>query len=89
MIKNKKKEKEKKKEEKSSSHTKKSNKWPAFVTFTFTYPLIAGVIGAAQMTSQPAASIFLCSPLPSGTLLRLLHYPSDECSSLLVDPYHN
>ena len=31
------------------------------------YPLIAGVIGAPQMTSQPISSIFPCSPLSSGT----------------------
>ena len=36
-------------------------------TFTFTYPLTAGVVGAPQMTSRPVSSIFLCSPLPSGT----------------------
>ena len=34
----------------------------------FTYTLTAGVVGAAQMTSQPVSSIFLCSALPSGTL---------------------
>ena len=31
------------------------------------YPLIARVIGAPQMISQPVSSIFPCSPLPSGT----------------------
>ena len=31
------------------------------------YPLTARVIGAQQMISQPVSSIFLCSPLPSGT----------------------
>ena len=36
-------------------------------TFTFTYPLTAGVVGAPQMTSRPVSSIFLSSPLPSGT----------------------
>ena len=36
-------------------------------SFPFTYPLTAGVVGAPQMTSQPISSIFLCSPLPSGT----------------------
>ena len=30
-------------------------------------PLTARVIGAPQMISQPVSSIFLCSPLPSGT----------------------
>ena len=30
-------------------------------------PLTARVIGASQMISQPVSSIFLCSPLPSGT----------------------
>ena len=34
---------------------------------SFTYPLTAGVVGALQMSSQPVSSIFLCSPLPSGT----------------------
>ena len=29
--------------------------------------LTAEVVGALQMTSQPLSSIFLCSPLPSGT----------------------
>ena len=33
----------------------------------FTYPLIAEVVGAQQMTSKPVSSISLCSPLPSGT----------------------
>ena len=37
------------------------------VSSTFTYPLTAGVAGAPQVTSQPLSSIFLCSPLPSGT----------------------
>ena len=36
-------------------------------TFTFIYPLTAGVFRAPQMTSQPVSSIFLYSPLPSGT----------------------
>ena len=31
------------------------------------YPLAARVVGAPQMISQPVSSIFLCSPLPSGT----------------------
>ena len=31
------------------------------------YPLTARVVGAPQMISQLASSIFLCSPLPSGT----------------------
>ena len=35
---------------------------------SFTYPLTAGVVGAPQMTVQPVFSIFLCFPLPSGTL---------------------
>ena len=35
-------------------------------TFTFT-SLNRGVVAAPQMTSQPVSSIFLCSPLPSGT----------------------
>ena len=35
--------------------------------FTFTYPLTTGVVWVPQMTSQPVSSIFLCSPLPSGT----------------------
>ena len=30
-------------------------------------PLTAGMVGAPQMTPQPVSSIFLCSPLPSGT----------------------
>ena len=34
---------------------------------TFTYPLTLGIVRAPQMTSQPVFSIFLCSPLPSGT----------------------
>ena len=34
---------------------------------TFNYLLTAGVVGAPQMTSQPVSSVFLCSPLPSGT----------------------
>ena len=33
----------------------------------FTYLLTMGVVGAPQMTPQPISSIFLCSPLPSGT----------------------
>ena len=37
------------------------------VSFSFTYPLATGVVGAPQMTSQPVPSIFLCSPLPSRT----------------------
>ena len=41
-------------------------KTPSF--FTFTYPLTATVTGAPQITSQSVPSIFLCSPLPSGTL---------------------
>ena len=36
-------------------------------TFTFTYFLTAGVIGAPQMTSQPVSSISVCLPPPSGT----------------------
>ena len=36
-------------------------------SFIFTYPLTAGVVGAPQMTSRPVSSIFLCSPLLSGT----------------------
>ena len=39
----------------------------SYDTFTFTYPLTAGAIGTPQMTSQPVSSIFLFSPLPSGT----------------------
>ena len=39
---------------------------PCLFPFTFTYPLTAWVVWAPQMTSQPASSIFLCSPLPSG-----------------------
>ena len=35
--------------------------------FTFTSPLPTRVLGAPQTTSQPVSSIFLCSPLPSGT----------------------
>ena len=31
------------------------------------YPLIARIVGAPQMTSQPVSSIFPCPPLPSGT----------------------
>ena len=34
---------------------------------TVTYPLTAMVFGALQIISQPVSSIFLCSPLPSGT----------------------
>ena len=34
---------------------------------TFTYPFTVIVVGAPQMTSRPVSSIFLCSPLPSGT----------------------
>ena len=37
-----------------------------FFTF-FAYPLSAKVVWAPQMTSQPFSSIFLRSPLPSGT----------------------
>ena len=36
-------------------------------TFTFTYPLTMRVIWAPQMISQLVSSVFLCSPLPSGT----------------------
>ena len=36
--------------------------------FTFTYSLVAWVVGAPRMTSQPVSSIsFFFSPLPSGT----------------------
>ena len=35
--------------------------------FTFTYSLTDRVVGAPQMTSQPVSSIFVWSPLPSGT----------------------
>ena len=35
--------------------------------FNFTNALTARVVGALQVTSQPASSILLCSPLPSGT----------------------
>ena len=34
----------------------------------FIYPLIARVVGAPQMISQPVSSMFPCSPLPSETL---------------------
>ena len=37
-------------------------------SFTFTHLLTPGVVEAPQMTSQPVSSIFLCSPLLSGTL---------------------
>ena len=37
------------------------------VTFTFSYPLTAQVVGAPQITSRQVSSIFPCSPLPSGT----------------------
>ena len=47
---------------------KTGNIWSLLVlTFTFTYPLTAGVLWIPQMTSQPVSSIFLCSPLRSGT----------------------
>ena len=35
--------------------------------FTFTCPLTIGVLETPQMTLQPVSSIFLSSPLPSGT----------------------
>ena len=35
--------------------------------FSLTYPLNIQSIRAPKMTSQPVSSIFLCSPLPSGT----------------------
>ena len=35
--------------------------------FTFIYPILAGFLGAPQMTSQPVSSISLSSPLPSWT----------------------
>ena len=38
-----------------------------FVFFTFSNLLTARVVWAPQMISQPVSSIFLCSPLPSGT----------------------
>ena len=34
---------------------------------TFTYPLTVEVVWSPQMTTQPVSSIFLRSPLPSGT----------------------
>ena len=38
-----------------------------FFSLTVIYPLTAGIVGAPQITSKPVSSIFLCSPLPSGT----------------------
>ena len=35
-------------------------------TFTFIYPLTAGVVGAPQMTSHPVSSCFPCSHCPLG-----------------------
>ena len=35
--------------------------------FIIIYPLTARVVGSPQMISQPVSSVFLCSPLPSGT----------------------
>ena len=42
---------------------------PDHITFIFIiiYPLTARVAGAPQMISQTVSSIFLCSPLPSGS----------------------
>ena len=42
---------------------------PCLMTFTFSLPIpsLQGFLGAPQITSQPVSSIFLCSPLPSGS----------------------
>ena len=45
-------------------------RWTCAVDFFFNYfiyPLTARVVGASQTTSQPVSSLFLCSPLPSGS----------------------
>ena len=47
---------------------KRSKNLQAPFFFTLAYPIIAGVVGAPQMTSQPVSSIFLYSPLSSRTL---------------------
>ena len=39
----------------------------AVIIIIIIFPLIAMVVGAPQMISQPVSSIFPCSPLPSGT----------------------
>ena len=49
----------------------------------FTYPSTARVVGAPQMTSQSESSIFLCSPLPSGTL-QACPFPDIVFLSLLL-----
>ena len=52
--------------------TQKLSHWASHIpSFTFTYPIITGVVGAPQMTSQPVSSIFFWSPLPNGTLWTL------------------
>ena len=56
-------------------------------TFTFTYPLTPGVVGAPQMTPQPVSSIFLCSPLPSGPVPSLI-LSSNLFLSALSSPFH-
>ena len=53
--------------------------------FNFTYALTARVVGALQVTSQPASSILLCSPLPSWTRrIPDLHIPLVLSSHLFV-----
>ena len=58
------------------------------------YPLTAMVAGAPQMTSQPVSSIFLCSPLPSGTWRPLglsipwCYLPTSSSVCLVFFPFH-
>ena len=51
-----------------------------------TYSLIAKVVGAPQMTSQPVSSIFLCSPLPSGLSIPWCCLPTSFSVSLVFFP---
>ena len=51
------------------------------------YSLIARVVGAPQMISQPRSSIFLCSSLPSGTL-RLQGQSNPWCYLLTSSSVH-
>ena len=59
----------------------------------FSYPLIAGVVGAPQMTSQPVSSIFFCSPLSPGTLrtpdlsIPWCCLPTSICLPCLLPPF--
>ena len=55
-------EEEKKKEKQGIIIQIPGSRWSIGASFIFTYPLTVGVV-----TSQPVSSIFLYSPLPSGT----------------------